>query len=159
MSGEQRRHTWVALGLIVVALPLAACQQLRAGADVPQAKVKAATVEKIQGSEISRLILTARAAERLDIKTATVVEELKGRPGTTPALRKVVPYGAVLYDSRGLTWVYTNPDPMVYVRHRIAIDYIEGGAAVLTDGPSAGVKVVTVGASLLLGTEFEVGEP
>ena len=54
--------------------------------------------------------------------------------------------------------MYTNPDPLVYVRHRITIDYIEGGVAVLSDGPAAGVKVVTVGASLLLGTEFEVGE-
>jgi hypothetical protein len=158
MSENERRHPWAVLGLIMAALPIAACQEARAGsADDPAAQVKSATVEKIKGTEISRVILSAKAAERLDIKTAEVREEQQGRSGK-PALSKVIPYGAVLYDATGAAWVYTNPEPLVYVRHRITIDYIVGGVAILTDGPAAGVKVVTVGASLLYGTELEVGE-
>ena len=158
MSENERRHPWVVLGLILAALPLAACQEARAGTeDAPAAQVKSATVEKIEGTEISRLTLTAKAAERLDIQTAEIREEQHARSGK-PALSKVSPYSAVLYDATGAAWVYTNPETLVYVRHGITIDHIEGDIAILTDGPDAGVKVVTVGASLLYGTEFEVGE-
>jgi hypothetical protein len=71
--------------------------------------------------------------------------------------RKVVPYSAVLYDVHGETWVYTNPEPLVFVRHKVDVDYIEGDVAVLEDGPRSGTAVVTVGASLLLGTELGFG--
>ena len=72
--------------------------------------------------------------------------------------RRVVPYAAVLYDAQGNTWVYTSPAPRTYVRHRISVDYIEGYLAVLSDGPPANTEVVTVGASLLLGTETRFGK-
>jgi hypothetical protein len=72
-------------------------------------------------------------------------------------MRKVIPYSAVLYDAQSDTWVYTNPEPLVFVRHRIRVDYIEGDVAVLSDGPPSGTKVVTAGAALLFSTEFEVG--
>jgi len=73
------------------------------------------------------------------------------------AWRKVLPFAAVLYDMRGETWVYTSPTPRTYVRHQISVDYIVGNLAVLLDGPPAGTAVVTVGASLLLGTELGFG--
>jgi len=72
--------------------------------------------------------------------------------------RKVVPYAAVLYDLHGETWVYTNPEPLVFVRHKVDVDYVEGDVAVLEGGPSSGTAVVTVGASLLLGTELGFGK-
>ncbi len=71
--------------------------------------------------------------------------------------RKVVPYSAVLYDVHGETWVYTNPEPLVFIRHKVDVDYIEGDVAVLEEGPRSGTAVVTVGASLLLGTELGIG--
>jgi len=71
--------------------------------------------------------------------------------------RKVVPYAAVLYDAHGDTWVYTNPEPLVFVRHRIMVDYINGDQAVLSEGPPAGTVVVTVGGAELFGAEFEIG--
>jgi len=71
--------------------------------------------------------------------------------------RKVVPFAAVLYDMHGKTWVYTSPTPRTYVRHQISVDYIDGDLAVLSDGPPADTAVVTVGASLLLGTELGFG--
>ena len=72
--------------------------------------------------------------------------------------RKIIPYTAVLYDSRGDTWVYTNPEPLVFVRDHISISYIEGDLAVLFAGPPAGTAVVTVGAAELYGAEFGVGK-
>ena len=69
-----------------------------------------------------------------------------------------VPYGAILYDSSGKAWVYTNPEPRVYVRQAITVQRINGDVAVLTDGPPAGTVVVTTGAEELLGTEFDTAE-
>ncbi len=67
--------------------------------------------------------------------------------------QKIVPYSSVLYDVRGNTWVYINPKPLVFVRHAIKVDFIEGNDAVLTDGPAVGTKVVSVGAPELYGAE------
>ncbi len=67
--------------------------------------------------------------------------------------QKIVPYSSVLYDTRGNTWVYINPKPLVFVRHAIKVDFIEGDNAVLTDGPAIGTKVVSVGAPELFGAE------
>jgi hypothetical protein len=72
--------------------------------------------------------------------------------------RKLVPHAAVLYDPKGNTWVYTNPEPLVFVRHPISVDYIDADLAVLSDGPPPGAKVVTVGVAELFGTEFEIGK-
>lgn len=142
-------HRWMAIVAIMAGSSLgAACQRTPEAA----AAIKPAHVEAITGTELSRVTLSARAAERLDIQTAPVgVMQVSGLP------RKVVPYGAVLYDAHGDTWVYTNPDPLVFVRHRIQVDYITGDRAVLSEGPPAGTVVVTVGAVELFGAEFEVG--
>jgi hypothetical protein len=69
-------------------------------------------------------------------------------------LRKVVPYGAVYYDARGDAWVYLNSKPLVYERHPIKVEQVIGEVAVLSEGPSAGTSIVTVGAALLYGTEI-----
>jgi hypothetical protein len=73
------------------------------------------------------------------------------------ATQKIVPFAAVLYDTHGETWVYTNPEPLTYVRAPITVDYIEGDLAVLTEGPPAGTEVVTAGASELSGAESGIG--
>lgn len=74
------------------------------------------------------------------------------------ATRKIVPFAAILYDTEGHTWVYTNPQPLVFMREAVTIDYVEGELAVLSDGPAAGTKVVTVGGSLLYGAETGVSK-
>jgi hypothetical protein len=71
--------------------------------------------------------------------------------------QRTVPHSAVIYDPRGDAWVYTNPEPLVFVRHRIKVDYIETDQAVLSDGPPAGTPVVTTGAAELFGAEYRVG--
>ncbi len=67
--------------------------------------------------------------------------------------RKSVPYAAVLYDTKGDIWVYTNPAPLTFMRHKIRIESIEGDVAILTEGPANGTQVVTVGTMLLYGAE------
>jgi hypothetical protein len=137
------KHTkqWIAGALIVAGLQLAACGQTTAPAAT---HAEPAKVEHIEGSELSRVILTAEAAKRLDIQTIQVQD-------------KVVPYASVIYDLHGVTWTYTNPEPLTFVRHRIDVDRIEGDRAILTDGPPSGTAVVIVGAAELFGTELGVG--
>jgi hypothetical protein len=118
--------------------------------------VEPAHVEHIEGTELSRVTLTAKAVERLDIRTDQVREMEVLHSGET-SKRMVVPYASVLYDPNGGTWVYTNPEPRIFVRHHIDIDYIEGDLAVLSDGPALGTSVVTVGVAELYGTEFGMG--
>lgn len=74
------------------------------------------------------------------------------------ALKKVVPYSAVIYDLTGGTWVYTSPEPLTYVREPISVDYIEGDMAVLADGPDVGTLVATVGVAELYGIDTGVGK-
>lgn len=144
-----RSNRWlVAAGVLVACLQLSACTQESAEA---KSNAEPAKVEHVDGSDVSRLTLTAKAAERLGIQTTPIrVQKVAGSP------RKVIPYGAVLYDSQGNTWVYVNAEPLSYVRERVTVDYIQGDQVVLTDGP-AGVAVVTVGAAELYGTETGVG--
>jgi hypothetical protein len=140
--------------LITVVLIPACCVTVGAceTAAVKATETKPAQVEAIAGTELHKVTLTARAAERLDIKTVSV-QEIVVRGGR----HKVVPYGAVLYDARGETWVYTSPAPLQFVRHRIRVDYIDRDRAVLSEGPAVGMAVVTVGAAELFGAEFEIG--
>ena len=84
-----------------------------------------------------------------------VLVELTLSAGSAP--RPVVPISAVIYDEHGEEWVYMNPEPLAYHRHHVDIDFLTGELAVLNEGPAAGAMVVTLGAPLLLGTEFEIG--
>jgi hypothetical protein len=107
----------------------------------------------VNGKSMPRVVLTESAAERLGIQTAQV--RVRGDQ------RTVIPYSAVLYDVYGETWAYTNVEPLVFVRHRVSIDEIDGDDAVLLDGPPPGTMTVSVGASQLFGTELfgtEVGQ-
>ncbi len=241
--------------LLVAVVPLMAGLQLVAcgGTADKTIKIEAAHVEPVDGTELSRVILSERAAERLDIqmapvrgeellrkrsvgaqvvdppgtevqdqnafwvrvqlspgelkavdlRQAVVVFPLSGGQGGSSGLtaddieaaangseesagvvyfsgqsaaislipgqpvlveltlsggqRTVIPYSAVIYDQRGGTWTYTNPEPLVFVRQAISIEYIDGDLAVLLDGPPAGTEVVTVGAAELFGVENGVG--
>lgn len=114
--------------------------------------VAPATVEKVEGSDIARVTLTAQAAERLDLQTAeAATESVAGRQ------RLVIPYSSIIYDADGGTWTYTNPEPLVYERAAISIDSIDGDRVLLLEGPPAGTPVVVVGAAELFGAEFGVG--
>ena len=135
--------------LVFAALSLSAC----GGGQIPETgKVEPSKVEAIEGSEFSRLILTEKAVERLDIQTASVeMREMDSQ-------HLAVPYAAIMYGLEGEAWVYTNPEPQVYIREAIVIDYIDGDWVALVEGPEVGTSVVTVGASLLYGAEVGVSK-
>ncbi len=144
-------NRWLGVFLIAATLPLLAC---RGGTPGKVEKVKPAVIEHIEGSELSKVTLTEKAMERLDIATAPVRDAMVKRAASP---RRVVPYAAVLYDAHGETWVYTSPETRTFVRHQIGVDYIDGDLAVLSNGPPTGTLVVTVGAAELFGAEFEIG--
>jgi hypothetical protein len=102
-------------------------------------------------TDLGRLTLSPRAAERLGIETVAVAAA-----GDTQG-EMTVPYAAVLYDPQGNAWAYANPSELVFVRTAIEIASIEGDRALLTSGPDVGTKVVTVGVAELYGAETGVG--
>ncbi len=147
----KRLNLWIVLGLIAVVPELAGCQKHSTAKAEHEHPSK---VEHIDGSDISRVTLTEAAMKRLDVQTGAVTEEKSPR---TESTQKAVPYGALIYDPKGNTWVYTNPQARVFVREKIDVDFIQGDLAYLSNGPATGTNVATVGVAELYGTEFEVG--
>lgn len=72
--------------------------------------------------------------------------------------RLVVPWPAILYDVHGGAWVYEQVGSRTYARRRVEVAYVDGGIAVLAEGPAPGARVVTDGVAELFGTEFGVGK-
>lgn len=142
------RHRWGVLVLIIIGLSLSACQQR---VSTPPAQ-HPAEVLPIEGAEVSRIVLTEQAIQRIGLKTDQV--RFVQADGTK---QLAVPYSALIYDIKGGTWVYTNPEPRTFVRQRVEVDDIEGDVAFLEEGPPVGTVVVSVGVAELYGTEFKVG--
>lgn len=107
-----------------------------------------AKVEATGDAGFSRLTLTERAVERLGIELAEVMAAGDGL---------AAPYGALLYDAQGGTWVYVSPQPNVFQRAAVEVERIEGDTLYLRSGPAVGTRVVIVGAAELHGAEFEIG--
>jgi hypothetical protein len=127
--------------LSVIGFLLAAC-----GAKAPTAqKISPSKLEPIDGTDLSRVILTQKAAERIGVQTM-------------PASGNEVPYAAVIYDTKGNTWIYTSPEPLTFLRAPIAIDHIEGDKAFLSESLPSDLNVVTVGVAELWGTETGVSK-
>jgi len=131
---------WILLVLILASL-LSACAPKTSSTT----KVDPVKLEPIEGTDFKRVILTAKAAQRLNVQTAEVNGE-------------TIPYAAVIYDTEGKTWVYTNPAPLTFVRAPIVIDRIEGEQAILSQGLDLGTSVVTLGVSELYGAETGVSK-
>ena len=131
--------------LLSTALLLAACGPAAA----PEEENKPVTLEPIAGTDLNRLTLTEKAAERLGLETAPVVDQ-EGQ--------LVIPYAALLYDTTGQAWVYVNVGPLAFERQEITVDSIEGDQVMLSKGPEAGADVVTLGATELYGSESEFEE-
>jgi hypothetical protein len=124
----------------------------------------AATVEKIEGSKLKKVTLTESAMKRLDVQLSEVCEQKGPRREST---QRAVPYGALIYDPDGSEWVYTSPEPRVFVRSKVKVDYIAGDVdltfesynraknlvAYLQEGPEVGTKVVSVATLEIYGEE------
>lgn len=126
-------------------LLLSACSEAAATAE----QAKPAVVEELPGRGLSRIVLTESAASRLDIQTAAVAED-EGR--------LMVPSSAVIIDAEGHYWVYTNPEPLVYVRAQLEGAWEEGTTSYFTSGVAPGTAVVVVGVPELYGTEYGIGK-
>ena len=143
----------ILVGLMVSALPLSASSQRAAWAsDAAAGKESPAEVAKIEGSELSRVTLTEKAAERIDLQTAQVREQ-----DVNGATRQVVPYSSLVYDAKGRTWIYTSPQPRTFVRQQVEVDRIDGDWVFLVDGPPVGSEVASVGVTEIYGAETGVG--
>jgi len=157
-NGSSKRFTArIAIVLLVTIGGLAAlgiylAVEGRSTASASPAGEEPAVVEPVEGTALARITLSPRAMKRLDVQIAPVRDvKVEGKQ------RTVVPYGAVLYDPNGHTWVYTSPKPRTFVRGRITVEFIDGNRAVLSAGPGPGVRVATVGVIELFGTELGIG--
>jgi hypothetical protein len=132
-------------GLLVslAALPLAAC------AEVESAAVdgyQPSHIEEVEGSDVQRVTFTKEGARRTALETALV---------RTRGAHQVVPYAALIYDGEGATWVYREEKELTFMRAPVEVDRIaNGGRVLLTEGPPAGSRVVTVGAAEVYGAEL-----
>jgi hypothetical protein len=150
---RSRSQPWKFVLLVLAAVPLSACAQVAESTTEKAEPFKLELINEETG--LNRLTLEAKAAERIGIKTEKVGALLRFGGESQ---RTTVPYAAVLYDPKGATFVYASPKPLVFYRHPITVDYIEGDVAVLVDGPPQGTAVVTAGGAELQGIEFGVGK-
>jgi hypothetical protein len=149
-----RSKRWLAMVLILPAAGVSACGTGSDSHGANAGEGEPARVEPVKGSDVARITLTAEAAHRLGIETGTTGTSAGpgGKRGET------IPYAALLYDAEGHTFTYTNPERLVFIRHSVTVREVKGPLALLTSGPPAGTRVVTVGAAELLGTEYGVEE-
>jgi hypothetical protein len=136
---------WLVLGLFFVS----GCGQPTVATSSSSSQgEQAAKVEKNATTGIARITLSEKAIARLDLKTTAVQSGPAGA-----ALR--LPYDALLYDAKGATWVYTNPEPRVFQRQAVTVTRIDGSTVFASGGPPPGTLVVTTAAAELFGAEFD----
>jgi hypothetical protein len=138
----KRMKLFLLIVMTVTALQLAACGGAK---PATTEKINPSTLEEIEGSDIKRVILTEKAAERIDVQTV-------------PVSGLVIPYSAVIYDTEGNTWIYTNPAPLTFLRAPVVIDRIEGDEAFLSQGLESDAPIVTVGVIEIYGAETGVSK-
>jgi hypothetical protein len=142
------------VALIAVTAQLAGCEKITAKS--AKDEHPPAHVEKIDGTDQVRVILTEQAVVRLDVHTTAIRAESTAS-SKRDKRRSLAPYSSVFYDTAGGAWVFTNSQPLTYVRHRVSVDNIAGEDVFLNEGPPVGTEVVTVGVAELYGFEKGVG--
>ena len=139
----RRTRRWLLAAPTLAIVLLTGCRELP---EAPE-KEEPYTLETIEGTDLSRVILTADGAQRIGLETAPV-SDVRGE--------STVPESAIWIDFSGEDWLYTNPEPLVFVREVVVVDRYQDGVAVLAEGPETGTDVVTVGVAELIGSEFGV---
>jgi hypothetical protein len=117
--------------------------------EVPLAEpYEPAHLESTGPDQPKRVILTEEAQHRILLQTTLV------KPHGADVS---VDQAALIYDKKGMPWVFTVVAPLTYVRAAVSIKKVDqNNLMVLSSGPPAGTEVVTVGAIELWGTELEV---
>lgn len=141
-----RRPTRRAAGLVAVVLGvgLAGCGR------APQGAVSAhepATVATVDGRTEPVVRFDAEAVDQVSVRTVPVRRE---------GVLLLVPHAALIYDEHGGTWVYTALEPGTYQRAAVAVDRSDSDWIWLTQGPTPGTAVVTVGAAEIYGAELGI---
>jgi hypothetical protein len=162
----RQRGGWAIVG-IALALALVGCSPPVAGSGEPQEAH--AVIGKADRDGVKSIRLTRQASDRIGIEAVMVRDvpaatpsavRRPGRGSGAAARQKIVPYSAVLYDPAGVTWVYTVPRPLTYVRQKVVVATVGGASgteAILSTGPPAGTTVVATGVVELYGAELGVG--
>jgi hypothetical protein len=132
------------LAVLLAALAGAGCTEVE---DATVTGYEPARLESSGGDGGTRVVFTEEGLERSALETGSAV-----RSGA----RVAVPSEAVMYEPDGRTFVYTVVAPRTYLRQDVQVDRIDGGRALLDEGPPAGTTVVTVGAAEVYGAELEI---
>ena len=135
------------LALIVAALALVSCNREKVATVHHPAKL-----DSTETKGIMRVTIEAKAAERIGLQTGEIREEQ-----VNGATRRTMPYGAIMYDTKGKTWAFTSAGPLSFVRKEVVVADIVGDKVILADGPPTGTVIVTVGAAELMGAEHKYG--
>lgn len=106
-----------------------------------------ATLESTGPSQPAKITLTEEAVRRVALQTTVV----GGRGGEL-----TVQHGALVYDKKGLPWVFAVVGPRTYARSAVTVKHVDGDLVTLSSGPPAGTEVVTVGAIELWGAELGI---
>lgn len=150
MTGRYTDRPWRARGRALPGGLLLAAIALAGAACAP--------VEEEAGSDYEPA--TMGSADPAGVKAVTFTDDATRRVGlqTVPALAAgryvVVDYAALIYDKKGLSWVYTVPKPLTYLRTRVDVARVDGSRVTLTRGPKPGTHVVTRGAAEVYGAEL-----
>ena len=139
------RELCIPIAGLGVVLLLSACS----GSTPTVEYINPASVEKVSDGALPRITLTEAAVQRLAIATDVVRASDDGY---------VVPSAAVLITTDGSYWVYTNPEPRVYLRSEIRPVVEADKQAFFAEGPAVGTPVVVTGVPELYGTETGIGK-
>jgi hypothetical protein len=144
---RSRRHVTATLAALVAAASLSACTEVEKAEKehYSPAKLTAVKGEK----DLYAVTLTQEGADRIGIAT----EQVGTHKGHT-----FIPYAALMYESDGSAFVYTNTEGLTYVRAHVDVDRVSGDRVLLREGPPVETKVVTTGAAQVHGAELEYGE-
>jgi hypothetical protein len=135
------------LGLVLAAavgFSLAGCAEIESVSAEPY---EPATLESAGPSQPAKITITEEAARRVALQTTVV-----GARGAD----LTVQHAALVYDKKGLPWVFAVVGPRTYIRSAVTVKHVDGDVVTLSSGPPAGTDVVTVGAIELWGAELGI---
>jgi multidrug efflux pump subunit AcrA (membrane-fusion protein) len=115
--------------------------------DVAEKRSEPVAIEKVPGTQLTRLVVEPAAVATIGITTANVGANA-GADG------RRLPSAALLYGPDGAPFVYVRSQENTFDRHPVTVDRVDGDVAVLREGPDEGAAVVTQGAAELVGMEF-----
>jgi hypothetical protein len=139
------RHCVLGLALAAtLGFSTAGCAEIESVSAEPY---EPASLESAGPDKPAKVTLTEEAMRRVALQTTVVGA---GDGGVT------VHHAALIYDKKGLPWVFAVIGPRTYARSAVTVDHVDGDLATLKSGPPAGTEVVTVGAIELWGAELGI---